>query len=266
VPYFPSAERALRAVKRLHVLAEQGPVSPPPAIGPLGGLDDAGPVIPEASAKAILAQAGIPFPAGRLAETVEQAKAAAEALGFPVVLKIQSAAISHKSDVGGVVLNCGDAEAVAQGWERMMAAIGRINPAPRIDGVLVETMGKRGLELIVGGRNDPDWGPVVLVGFGGVQAEILQDVRLLAPDLSLQAIVQELHQLKQAPLLRGFRGAPAMDVEAVAAIARALAGVLAASPEVREIDLNPVVVYPKGEGAVALDALIHTGAAEPSAH
>ncbi len=125
-----------------------------------------------------------------------------------------------------------------------------------LDGALLETMGARGTELIVGARSDPDWGPVILVGFGGVTAEILQDVRLLTPDLPIEAIIGELHQLKQAALLRGFRGAPALDVAAVAQIIATLGRILLTEPAIREIDLNPVILYP--EGAVALDALMLT--------
>jgi hypothetical protein len=120
-------------------------------------------------------------------------------------------------------------------------------------------MGARGVELIVGAKSDPEWGPVILVGFGGVQAELLHDVRLLPPDLPHDAICAELRQLKSGALLDGFRGSPALDVDAVAGIIAGLGRLLLGTPAIREIDLNPVVVYPKGQGAVALDALILTG-------
>jgi acyl-CoA synthetase (NDP forming) len=125
-----------------------------------------------------------------------------------------------------------------------------------LDGVLVEAMGARGSELIVGAKNDPDWGPVILVGFGGVQAELMKDVRLLPPDLSCAAIVEEIKRLKSSALLEGFRGSPRLDIEAVADLVAALGRVLAGTPRIREIDLNPVVVYPQGSGVVALDALM----------
>ncbi|WP_174297693.1 acetate--CoA ligase family protein, partial [Sphingomonas bacterium] len=141
-------------------------------------------------------------------------------------------------------------------WARLHADVAARAPGLALDGVLVEAMGARGIELIVGARNDPDWGPVILVGFGGVQAEILKDVRLLPPDLTPAAIVAELRALKSGALLDGWRGSPALDVEAVAGIIAALGRVLRGTPAIREIDLNPVVVYPRGQGAVALDALI----------
>ena len=119
-------------------------------------------------------------------------------------------------------------------------------------------MARRGVELIFGARNDPDWGPVLVVGLGGVIAEALHDVRVLAPDLGEDAIIEELYRLKGAALLKAFRGQPARDVKAAAAIAARLGAFVMAHPEVAEIDVNPVVVFEEGAGAVALDALIVT--------
>jgi acyl-CoA synthetase (NDP forming) len=254
VPYFPAPDRAYRALARLAVRAARDfatvqTQAPTPITVPAG-------VIPEYRAKALLAPFGVAFSAGALATTVEEAQRIAGDIGYPVVLKAQASALSHKSDAGGVILNLADAEAVARGWSEMHANIGRHAPGLDLDGVLVETMGARGVELIVGARNDPDWGAVILVGFGGVQAEILQDVRLLPADLTPDAIIAELRKLKSGALLDGWRGSPAFDLDAVAAIITAVAQALAAAPNIREIDLNPVVVYPRGKGAIALDALI----------
>jgi acyl-CoA synthetase (NDP forming) len=160
-----------------------------------------------------------------------------------------------------VILNLADEAALARGWDELHANIARHAPGMVLDGVLVEAMGQRGVELIVGARNDPEWGPVILVGFGGVQAEILQDVRLLPSDLPRAAIAAELRLLKGGALLDGWRGSPALDVDAVADIVIALSRLLEAAPSIREIDLNPVVVYPMGQGAIALDALIYGEAA-----
>ena len=258
IPYFPSTERAMRALKRLNDHARrdfsEGDTSPLGA----AALPDQGGVIPEYRAKAILARFGIPFPQGAFCTSVEQAMSAAETIGYPVALKAQSADLSHKSDAGGVVLNLRDADELRAGWARLYAHVAAHDPTLTLDGALLEGMGERGVELIIGAKGDPDWGPVILAGFGGVTAEILQDVRLFTPDLPVDAIVRELHQLKQAVLLRGFRGSPALDVEAVAQIIATLGRVLLAEPSIREIDLNPVIVYPEGKGAVALDALMLT--------
>jgi acyl-CoA synthetase (NDP forming) len=188
--------------------------------------------------------------------TVEDAIAAAEAIGGPVVMKAQAAALSHKSDAGGVALNLVGGDAIRAAWDKMFADVKRYNAGILLDGVLIEAMGARGLELIIGAKNDPQWGPVILAGFGGVTAEILQDVRLLAPDLPKEAIVAELGKLKQAALLHGYRGAPALDVDAVADLIGKIGQLLRGEPGIQELDLNPVVVYPKGQGAVALDALM----------
>ena len=145
---------------------------------------------------------------------------------------------------------------MAAAWRHLHETLAHTRPGLVLDGVLVERMSKKGVELIVGGRNDPDWGAVVLVGFGGVQAEILKDVRLLPPDLSQQEIIEELNLLKSAKLLHGFRGSPALDIAAVAALIEKIGGLLTAEPRIKEIDLNPVIVYPKGSGAIALDALM----------
>ncbi len=255
VPYFSSPDRALRAVARFSALATRDLMVSHASPTPLAERPPIG-VVAEYRAKQLLAPLGISFPSGRFVTSLEDAQAAAKQIGFPVVLKAQSADLSHKSDAGGVVLGLNDATQLAEGWARLHANIAKHRPGLTLDGVLLETMGKRGVELIVGARNDPEWGPVILAGFGGVQAEILQDVRLLPADLTIDGIVRELHMLKSGALLRGFRGSPALDVAAVAELIARIGRLLLAEPTIREIDLNPVIAYPQGEGAVALDALM----------
>ncbi|WP_276508835.1 acetate--CoA ligase family protein [Trinickia caryophylli] len=257
IPYFPSTERALRALAGLAERATRDfsiAGGEPVAVA----LPAAGGVVPEYRAKQILAPIGIPFARGELAADVEQAQAIAARIGYPVALKVQATELSHKSDVGGVLLGIGDAASLQQAWQRLHDNVVRHAPRANLDGVLVEAMGERGLEMIVGARNDPQWGPVILVGFGGVTAEVTRDVRLLAHDLGLDAIVHELTLLRGAPLLHGYRGSPALDVEALANLVQRLGTLLASEPRIREIDLNPVVVYPRGRGVIALDALMLT--------
>lgn len=262
IPYFPSTERAFRALKRLNDHARrdfsEGSAAPLPAPA-LAGRSG---VIPEYRSKAILAPLGIPFPKGAFCTSIGEALNAAEAIGYPVAIKAQAASLSHKSDAGGVVLNLSNADALRAGWDRLHANVAAYDAAIALDGVLIEGMGERGVELIIGAKNDPDWGPVILCGFGGVTAEILQDVRLITPGLTVSAIAAELDKLKQAPLLRGFRGSPALDVEAASQIIHTLGRILLAEPSIREIDLNPVIVYPRGQGAIALDALMLTAPKE----
>jgi acyl-CoA synthetase (NDP forming) len=256
VPFFPSPERVFRALAHFTEFAarQAQPVSAgvpgAPAVALSGG------VMPEYAAKRVLAAIGVPIPRGAFVRTLDEAQAEAAKIGFPVAIKAQSADLSHKSDAGGVILNLADAAALNAGWNQLHANIAQAKPELTLDGVLMEAMGRRGAELIVGARNDPDWGPIILVGFGGILAEALHDVRLLSPDLSADEIVAELYQLKSAALLRGFRGSPPLDVQAVADIVLRLGGLMISRPEIVEVDINPVVAYPAG--ALALDALIVT--------
>lgn len=253
VPYFPAPDRAFRALRHLMRHVGQDRTRSTAA---LVSLDLPGGVIPEYRAKQLLAPAGIPFPRGEFATSPEAGKAIAAAIGYPVVLKAQAAALSHKSEAGGVILNVADAGALETAWQRLYDNVRDYDPDIRLDGVLVEAMGERGAELIVGARNDPAWGPILLVGFGGVTAELLRDVRLLPHDLPPAAIAEALRGLQQGELLDGYRGSPSLDVDAASEVIAALGAVLSGTPAIREIDLNPLVVYPRGRGAVALDALI----------
>ncbi|WP_343040002.1 acetate--CoA ligase family protein [Sphingomonas piscis] len=253
VPYFPTPDRAFRALRHLSRRAERDFATS--GADPIR-LDLPSGVVPEYWAKELLAPAGIPFPKSALATSAGQARSIAADLGYPVVLKAQSAQLSHKSDAGGVIVGIANDDALAAAWDRLFANVAAYDAGISLDGALVEAMGERGTELIVGARNDPDWGPVVLVGFGGVTAELLHDIRLLPCDLTAQAIASELRALKQGALLDGYRGSPALDVDAAAAVIQILGRILLGTPSIREVDLNPLIVYPKGKGVVALDALI----------
>ncbi|MEN3747464.1 acetate--CoA ligase family protein [Sphingomonas sp. HF-S3] len=253
VTYFSSPDRAFRALRHLNRLAERDFASADSA--PVT-LDLPHGVVPEYRAKALLAPLGIPFPQGGFAATIDEARAVAATVGYPVAIKAQAAALSHKSDAGGVILNLADEAALETAWDRLYGNVAAYDADIALDGALIEGMGARGTELIVGARNDPDWGPVILVGFGGVTAELLHDVRLLPVDLTHDAILAELRSLKQGALLDGYRGSGALDIDAVATLIAALGRALQGTPAIREIDLNPVVVYPRGKGVVALDALI----------
>lgn len=253
VSYFPSPDRAFRAIA--HLVRRAGRSFARTDGAPVT-IDLPRGVIPEYRAKQLLAPVGITFPAGGFAATLTEAEAIAARVGYPVAIKAQSAALSHKSDAGGVILSISDAPALGAAWDRLYANVAAYDAGIELVGVQVEAMGARGVELIIGARNDPDWGPVILAGFGGVTAELLHDVRLLPVDLTHDAIVAELRQLRQGVLFDGYRGAPALDIDAVARLITSLGRVLVGTPAIREIDLNPVVVYPRGEGVVALDALI----------
>jgi acetate---CoA ligase (ADP-forming) len=255
VPCFPSPERALRALARIsgrkHAVdaaelaqREQSPVSL------RAGLWS------ETESKKLLAELGICTPASAMAATPEQAVQIANHIGYPVVLKAQSPHLPHKSDAGGVVLDIDSDEKLLNAWRSLHQKLHSARPELILDGVLVERMSAKGVELIVGARNDPQWGPVLMVGFGGVLSEVVRDVRLLPPDLSPEDIENEIRRLRCGPLLEGFRGAPACDVGSVAKVVATIGRLMRSAPQIVEIDINPLVVHANGEGAVALDALI----------
>jgi acyl-CoA synthetase (NDP forming) len=220
-------------------------------------LDDlpAGPVA-EHRAKPLLARVGVPAPEGELAQDLAGAEEIAARIGFPVALKAQAAALAHKSDAGGVILNVGSADDLREAWERLHANVGRAKPGLALDGVLVEAMAPKGLELIVGARRDPHWGAVLMLGLGGIWIETLHDVALLPAGVGKRAVIEALGRLKGAALLSGTRGSLPVDVAAVAEVAHIVGGLLERSPDIAELEINPLVAYPQGRGALALDALI----------
>ncbi len=262
VPFFRSPERALRAVARIAAWSEatREARGGNPVVDevPRFEIDRRG-TLAEWRGKIILSQSGVPVPRGRLASNSDEARAVAREIGYPVVLKAQADALAHKSDVGGVVVGIENQEDLDFAGFRMVAAVKEAAPGLVLDGMLVEAMApKGGLEMIVGARRDPQWGPVLLVGLGGVWTEALRDVRLLPADSTVADIARELEKLKGAALLRGLRGSPPRDVEAFAGIAAKIGALMLANPHIVDIDVNPVNVYAKGEGALALDALIVT--------
>jgi acyl-CoA synthetase (NDP forming) len=259
VPLFRSPDRALRALAQVAAYGEAlqraaraatavaSPLPLPASLPPSG-------VLAEYQGKAWLAQAGLAIPKGRLARNVDEALAVAADIGYPVVIKAQASELPHKSDVGGVIVGLADAVALREGWQRLHANVASHRPGLALDGVLVEAMGPRGLELVVGAKRDADWGPVVLVGLGGVWIEALKDVRLIPADLSEADILVELSRLKAATLLKGVRGASAVDVNAVARVVALIGAQMRANPQIAEIDINPLVAYP--DRVLALDALV----------
>jgi acyl-CoA synthetase (NDP forming) len=259
VPLFGSPERALRAMARItryglalrrwQARAAPAAVAAPPALPGRGTL-------PEYLGKAYLAALGIAVPPGALARSADEAVAIAARIGFPVALKAQARDLPHKTEAGGVALGIADADALRLAYDRLHAAVAVARPDVRLDGVLVERMSAPGIEIIVGARRDPDWGAVVVVGFGGVLVEILDDVRLMAPDVTEDDVVHELARLRGAKLFAGARGAPPADIAALAAIVAKVAALMRDVQDVMEIDLNPVMVCPRGQGACALDALV----------
>jgi acyl-CoA synthetase (NDP forming) len=212
----------------------------------------------EWAGKIALREIGIQTPPGVLVSSLQEALAVVEEIGYPVVIKAQSSALAHKSEVGGVLLNIADDRSLANAWEQLHQNVSRGAPDLKLDGVLIEKMGARGLELVVGASRDSQWGPILMVGLGGVWVEALGDVQLLPPDLPHAVIVERLRDLKASKLLTGFRGSEPVDLDAVAEVVQKLGALMLSNPEIIEVDVNPLVVYPKGSGVVALDALFVT--------
>ena len=211
-------------------------------------------ILSEVEAKQLLAEAGIPVVEARLAADREQAVAQAEELGYPVALKIVSTQITHKSDVGGVQLDLGSAEEVGAAYDSIIQAANEAVPDATIDGVSVQRMAEQGVEVITGMTVDPQFGPVLMFGLGGVLVEVLKDVAFRVVPITPRDARQMVRDIQGFAVLEGYRGQEPADLDALEALLLNLSQFIEAHPEVAELDLNPVFAYPKG--AVAADARI----------
>ena len=213
----------------------------------------------ETASKQILQAYGVPVSATLVARNVEELTEHSRTIGYPVVLKLLSPDITHKSDVGGVELNVADQAGAATAFRRIMEQVRRQRPNARIDGVTVQAMvtHPNGRELIVGAKRDPVFGMVLLVGMGGTTAEIIQDTALELPPLSERLARRMLQSLRAWPLLQRYRGKPAVNIEGLVEVLIRLSYLVADFPEITEFDINPLLATP--EGVIALDARIVLG-------
>jgi acyl-CoA synthetase (NDP forming) len=260
-----SSDRTLRAMGKVIAYGNRNSALAARKVDPVGqvSIPNLGRgAQPEWLGKKVLAALGIQIPAGELARNADEGVAIADRIGYPVAMKAQAAKLAHKTEAGGVILRLPDAKSVREAWATLHANVSRAQPGLKLDGVLVETMSPPGFELVVGARRDPRWGPVLMLGLGGIWVEALGDVRLMAPDVTEAEIVAELGKLKTAKLLGGFRNTPPADVKAAAAAAAALGRLIRARPDIKEVDINPLMVHAAGHGATALDALIVTAGEE----
>ncbi len=214
----------------------------------------------EAAAKRLLALAGIAAAPEAACATAEEAVAAAERFGAPVVMKILSPDILHKSEIGGVLLGVRGSEAVQEGFRQLMERAAAARPEAVLEGVLVAKQLRGGVECIIGMHRDPVFGPVAVFGLGGIFVEVMRDVALHRCPFGVATAERMIRSIRAAPVLLGARGRPVADIAALAAMLSRLS-VLAhrAGPRLRAIDLNPVFAMPDGEGAFAADALIEIG-------
>ena len=209
----------------------------------------------ETASKAILSAYGIPTNETRIAATADEAVSVAGELGYPVVLKVLSPDITHKTDAQGVQLDLFDAGMVRRAWDRIMEGAKSYKPDAKIDGVTVQPLVMRpDLELLIGAKKDPNFGPVILFGMGGIYTEIFKDRALGLPPMNRLIVKRMIEQTKVYKLLKGYRGRPGVDMERLEELILRLAQLMVDFPQIKELDMNPVIV--KNGKPFAIDARV----------
>jgi acetyltransferase len=215
-----------------------------------------GELLSEDDSKQLLATYGIPVSLPQAAASADEAVSVAQRIGYPVVLKVHSPQITHKTDVGGVVLDLATAADVRAAFADIVQSARRLRPDAQVLGVTVQKMvtAVHGVELILGMKSDPVFGPVIMVGFGGIAAELFQDRALELPPLNERLARRMLESLRSWPLLTGYRGRPVVNVDRLIETLMRFSYLVAHLPEVAEVDVNPLLVTPSE--VIALDARI----------
>ncbi|GLB60564.1 acetate--CoA ligase family protein [Cytobacillus sp. NCCP-133] len=213
-------------------------------------------VLTEIESKQILRHIGIPVPDFRLARSADEAVVQAKYIGFPLVLKIVSPDIVHKSDAKGVILNIQDEQQLRNAYNEIMINANEYNSDAKIIGVSIQQMVSGDKEVIIGMNRDDVFGPVLLFGAGGIFVEVLKDVTLKVLPLAEKDIDNMFTEIQANKILRGFRGTLPADLLSLKAIIKKVAELSTDFPEISELELNPVIVHEQGKGAVALDARI----------
>ncbi|TMJ51999.1 MAG: acetate--CoA ligase family protein [Alphaproteobacteria bacterium] len=260
----PSCARAIRALVDYARFQERRRARQPAGETPPGlrqevgrALAAAGPVLTEADAKALLTCYGVPRPPEAVARSAAEAVAAAAGMRGAVALKVQSPDITHKTEAGAVALGLSGDGAVREAYQRVIASAERAHPGAVIDGVLVQPMARPGHEMILGVTRDATFGPMLMVGLGGIHVEVLADVAFAPVPIGPAEALSLLGELKGAALLDGVRGAARADRPALAELMATLSRFAADHADlIEEIDLNPVIVHPQGAGLTVVDALI----------
>lgn len=253
IPVFSTPERGIKALAQFFRFKDSTatPVMPDGTIQaappPSPGLQ----LVPAFEAAVMMSQAGIPTASAPLALTADEAVALAQGYGYPVALKVSSPDFPHKTDVGGVYLHLQEDAAVRSAFKAIQASARFFDREAAIDGVTVSPMAKPGgLELILGIVTDPQYGPVLMFGLGGIYAEIYQDVAFCLLPAEAEELTALTRKIKGYPLLAGFRGLPQLDTDALLEAMKALARYAVKHPELDQIELNPLLLYPKGLFAV----------------
>lgn len=211
-------------------------------------------LLTEIESKELIKQAGISIVDTRLAKSREEAISISKQLGFPVVLKIASPDITHKSDAGGVKLGLKTAKQVGKAYDDILTAIGQKYAGAKIQGVSVQKMARPGVEVIIGMSKDAQFGPVLMFGLGGILVEVLKDVSFRIVPLTKRDARTMIREIKGYPLLEGYRGQEPVDVANLEELILKVSNFVEQHPEVKELDLNPV--FADSNGAVAADARV----------
>ena len=260
VPLMEGAECATSTIQKLAEYYEFKKSSSKPSAAPTIEQFDkkmSSGILPAEAAFQLFQQFGIPTAATVFVRSAEEAACAAERVGFPVVLKIESPDITHKSDVGGVALGLANGNDVRTAYERMHSQVAERAPTAKIAGAIVQRMAAAGLEMILGVNRDPLYGPVVLCGFGGILVELLKDVVVGIPPLSCEQAHDMIARLRGFPILAGVRGKPPADVDSLCqAIVNVSRLAMGLGDRLAGVDINPLIVLPKGEGVIAVDAVV----------
>ena len=211
----------------------------------------------EIESKQLLKRAGIPVVEAKLAMTKKQAVSMSRELGFPVVLKVISADVIHKSDSGGVRLGLANSTQVGRAYSDIMSSVMQRHPQATIQGISVQPMAPPGIEVIIGMSTDPQFGPVIMFGLGGVLVEILKDVSFRIVPVTTTDAGEMIREIKGYPVLAGFRGQKPASIPALEELIVKVSRFIEENPRVRELDLNPVFAYE--DKAVAVDARVVLG-------
>jgi len=211
-------------------------------------------VLLEPEAKLICVEYGVPVTEFKVAANEKEAEEYADEIGYPVVLKVVSPEIIHKSDAGGVIVNLRNRSDVSDAYRKILENVKKYDANARIVGVLVQEMAPQSTETIVGAIKDPQFGQTIMFGLGGVFVELLKDVSFRIAPITADDAREMITQLKAYPLLKGFRNSPPADIDALVGVLLSTSRLVMDNPEIKELDLNPVLAYQKG--AKTVDARI----------
>ena len=256
IPVLPTTKYAFRALQHLQDFISHDTIKREARLAIPEAHSANTRALSEYESKKLLADNGVPVDLGYIAKTKAEVKEYAEKIGYPLVMKVESNDILHKSDVGGVMLNIKSLEQAEEAYDKILANAVQHAPNAKINGILMQKMLKAGTEMIIGLNSDPQFGPMLLVGMGGVFVEVFKDAALYPVPLNHDEALHMLQSLKSFKLLNGYRGNPPADIEALTDMMVKISDFAYRKKDtLKELDMNPLFVYPKGEGVAIADAL-----------